>query len=283
MARRWLRFLRLFLIAYIPVVLVISALQLQMIFPGAATQGRAEACVRPSSDVEVVELSSSTGERVVAMFGKALNADGSPRADAATCPSMIYFYGNGMCMADCAGEFRQFRCLGVNVLIPDFLGYGMSAGRPGEQSVYATAETAWQHLVSRSDIDKTKIIAAGWSLGSAAAVELATKRPVKGLMIFSAFTSMKEMARRVAPFLPTSLMLKHHFANEIKLRHLKIPTLIVHGTRDSVVPFDMSKKLAAAAPHAQLYVVDGGEHNTLFEDGGDELWATVFQFVSSVR
>src|SRR6185503_8795814 len=113
-----------------------------------------------------------------------------------------------------------------------------------EKGVYATAEAAYAHLMSRDDVDKNKIIVGGWSLGAAAALELASKHRVAGVMTFSAFTSMGEMARRVMPILPTSLLLRHHFENEKKIRQLDLPMLIVHGRRDSIIPFDMSRRLA---------------------------------------
>jgi fermentation-respiration switch protein FrsA (DUF1100 family) len=57
----------------------------------------------------------------------------------------------------------------------------------------------------------------------------------------------------------------------------------VHGTRDSIVPFDMSKRLAAASPHGSLFQVTGGDHNTLFDDGGDALWEEVRRFADQLK
>ena len=68
-----------------------------------------------------------------------------------------------MCMADCCGEFSHFRKRGFNMIVPDFIGYGMSGGNPSEQGVYATADAAFDYLVDRDDIDKQKIIPFGWS------------------------------------------------------------------------------------------------------------------------
>src|SRR5262245_49522898 len=220
-----LRLLRSALIVYISLILVFSALQNWIIFPGAASQGQKQALVPPSPNYQLVELRSARNEKIAAVFGRALTADGAPHPGAATRPTILWFYGNGMCLADCFAEFNHLRRLGNNVMIPEFLGYGMSEGKPSEASVYATASAAWDHLVSRPDIDKAKIIVAGWSLGAAAAVELAHTKPVAGLMTFSAFTNLREMARRVLPWAPTSLMLKHHFDNEAKVRQIKVPML----------------------------------------------------------
>jgi len=278
--RGWVvRLGRVALVVYLGLVLVLSALQKWMIFPGASTQGQKQACIRPMAGTELVELKAATGQKVVALFGAALDSEGKRRADAPSRATVLYFYGNGMCLADCFSEFNHLRKLGFNVMIPEFLGYGMSEGSASEDSVYATAEAAWEHLVSRSDVDQKKVIVAGWSLGSAAAIELAATKPVAGLMTFSAFSSMKEMARRVLPWAPTSLMLKHHFENEVKLRKVKCPVLIVHGREDDIVPFDMSEKLKGAAGKVRYVPVDGARHNDLFEVGNAELWREVAEFV----
>ena len=280
--RPLLRIVRVALIVYISLILVFSALQTWMIFPGAASQGQKHALIRPSPNHELIELRSPSGERITALFGAALTPDGTPHPNPKSQPTILWFYGNGMCLADCFSEFNEFRRMGNNVLIPEFLGYGMSEGKPSEASVYATANAAWDHLISRPDISKGKIIVGGWSLGSAAAIELASTRPVAGLMTFSAFTSMKEMARRVLPWAPTSLMLHHHFDNESKLRRIKIPTLIVHGENDSIVPFDMSQRLHEVAGHATYIPIPAADHNDLFDVGAEAINPAIDRFVKSL-
>jgi fermentation-respiration switch protein FrsA (DUF1100 family) len=186
-----------------------------------------------------------------------------------------------MCLADTVGEFAKFRRLGINVMIPEYVGYGMSGGRPSEAGVYATAETAFTYLQSRGDIDPARIIPAGWSLGSAAAIEIATKHSVPKLITLSAFTSMHDMARRVMPIFPTSILLEHHFRNEEKLRNIACPILIIHGRSDSIIPFAMSKKLEAAAKGpVKRIAIDEADHNDLFEIGGEEMFKAIGEFLA---
>ena len=83
-----------------------------------------------------------TGRAIVALFGKALQRDGQPMADAGHRPTIIYFYGNGACMAYSTDVFDHVRRLGANVIVPDFEGYGMSGGKPSEAGCYAAADAA---------------------------------------------------------------------------------------------------------------------------------------------
>jgi fermentation-respiration switch protein FrsA (DUF1100 family) len=160
----------------------------------------------------------------------------------------------------------------VNVLIPEYVGYGMSGGRAGEAGCYATAEAAYAYVLTRKDVDPDKIVAAGWSLGAAVAVDLASRKPVAGLVIFSAFTSMVEMARLHFPYLPASLLLRHRFESESKIARVRCPILIGHGRDDRLIPHAMSDRLAAAAGGpVSRFSVDGAGHNDFYLVGGDTI------------
>ena len=278
------RILRSALLVYLGVSLVMSMLQTSMIFPGAASQGQLASVVRPDPSRELLELKTADGQRVAACFGWALTVDGTRHPDAKSKPTILYFYGNGMCMADSLGEFNKLRRLGNNVIVSDYLGYGMSGGKPSEAGCYAGAQAVWDHAMGRPDVDKGKIVPMGWSLGAGSAIELASKKPVAGLAIFSPFTSVADMAKRVMPFFPTSLLLRHRFDNESKLPNVKCPILIMHGTHDGIIPFDMSKRLArVAGDRATFEAVEGADHNDLFDVGGAEMFQTIGAFLARLR
>ena len=271
---------------------MLALLQTQLIFPGSASQGTREAVVDPARlDAELVTLTTPAGEKVVAIFGRALDATGRPRADSSTRPTLLHFYGNGMCMADSEIEFTHFRRRGFNVMVPDYLGYGMSGGKPSEAGVYATADACFDELKrrgARGEIDARKIVPSGWSLGGGAAFYLAaTRAEVPCVVTVSAFTSVDELARRLFPYLPTGMILQHHFHNEQKLRTLAPPRPIFlgHGTRDGIIPFEMSQKLAdaAAANGSKVvkYDVVDGDHNDVFDVGGTGLLDAITQFVEA--
>ena len=245
--KRIMKIARLFALVYIGSLIVITSFQTRIIFPGQETQGQDYAQVRPRPGTELVRLKSRRGEPIVALFGPALTPEGRPHPDAAGRPTLIYFYGNAMCLNDATGHFERFRRLGLNVIIPDYLGYGMSGGSASERGCQATSEAVYDYLVATRGIKPSRIVAAGWSLGGAVAVDLASRKPVAGLIIFSAFTSGVDMGRRLMPFFPVSLLLRHRFDSLHKIPQVECPILIGHGRRDRIVPFDMGQRLAAAA------------------------------------
>ncbi|WP_435018105.1 alpha/beta hydrolase [Tundrisphaera sp. TA3] len=283
---RWRRpaalLLRVAVVAYLGVAAVLFAFQERMIFPGAETRGRADAIVEPRPGTELVTLTTARGDRVVALFGPALTDDGRPRDDAATRPTILFFYGNAMCLAAATDLFEDFRRLGANVLIPDYVGYGMSSGKPGEIGCREAADAAFAHLAARPDVDRARIIAAGWSLGGAVALDLAARHRVAGVATFSAFTRMADMARRMFPILPASLLLRHRFDNLARIAEVGCPVLIGHGRRDQIIPYEMSDRLAAAArtPVARI-AVDAADHNDFFWVGGDAVLDALRRFAES--
>jgi uncharacterized protein len=280
--RRWsLRFIRVGAIAYLGLCLVFSFLQTSLIFPGAATQGSPEAVVRPREGGELVRIPVNGSDQVVALFGGALTEQGEARPDAAKRPTLLFFYGNGNCTADMSDLVSRFRKLGVNVMVPDYLGYGMSSGSPSEAGVYATADACYQYLRTSNRVDPGKIVPMGWSLGATAAIHLASKNQTPGLITISAFTSMLDMARHVYPIIPARLILKHHFENERKLESIHCPILIIHGRRDGLIPFEMSQRLAKVAGGKVTQLpIDEGDHNDIFDIGGQTMNDAIERFVN---
>jgi fermentation-respiration switch protein FrsA (DUF1100 family) len=279
-----MRIVRDFAAIYLGLLTLLYSFQTRVIFPGASTQGQAFAEVQPRRDTELIRLKTAGGERVVALFGPAMTSDRRIDPDAASRPTMIYFYGNAMCLNYAVSDLDRFRRLGVNVLIPDYVGYGMSGGSPSEKGCEATADAAYDYLISTLRVDSKTIITAGWSLGGAVAIDLASRRHVGGLIVFSTFTSGVEMARGMLPFVPVSLLLRHRFDSVHKIAKVRCPTLIGHGRRDSLIPFRMGEKLAASAggPVTTLWI-DQADHNDFFEVGGRRIDEAITRFVESCR
>jgi len=275
---------RAIVLVYLVIVLLFATLQTWLIFPGHAAQGSADTRVnRPLPGTELVKLTTDKGETIVAAFGPALGENGKPNPDRAHCPTVLYFYGNASALNYSWTEFQLFRRLGCNVLIPDFLGYGMSSGSPGEEGVYRTADTAYEYLLKRPDVDKSRIIAAGWSLGAAAAIHVAHDRPVAGLITLSAFTSMADMGRTHYPFLPVSMMLRHRFENQAKLCDVKCPMLLIHGRHDSIVPATCCAALEKSArSKATVLLLDDADHNNVFDADPDRLAAALREFITPI-
>jgi hypothetical protein len=276
--------LRIFLIAYGAVLVLLYFYQAWLIFPGRYSRGLGLSKVTPEPGTELVPLKTADGEKIVALYGPALDSAGKPHPDAAHCPTLLYFYGNGSFINSSLGEFDEFRRLGANVLIPEYVGYGMSSGTPSESGCTATAAAAYNYLLTRKDVDPHQIVAVGWSLGGGVAIDLASRKPVAGLATFCTFTSMTDMARRQYPYLPVSLLLRHRFESERKIKGITCRILLGHGDRDTHVPYFMRDRLAEAAggPVTRLTVKDAG-HNDFFDEGREQVRNAMQDFLSRIH
>ncbi len=275
-----LRFFLLTLCSAVSLVCATGCLSLErkFIYPGAATQGRA--AIGPDPSYELVSIPLHGGIKCAAQFGRALGRDGSLLKNPETRPTILFFYGNGMCLANSGPEFDALRKLGANVLIPEYPGYGMSEGQPSEARIYELAEAAYVYVCQRTDVDARRVVACGWSLGAASAVHLASRHDMRGLITISGFTTMREVGRRMVPWLPLSWFLRPQFDNLARMPNVSCPVLIVHGERDDLVPPDMAQRLAEAArTRARVFPVPGAGHNDVFSMGGRELWDTLRAFV----
>ena len=277
--------LRVIGLAYVAILIFLYFAQTFLIFPGKGTQGHAK--ITAWDGTELIELKTASGEKVAALFAHALTPDGKPHLDAAKRPTMLYFYGNGMCLRDARQQISQFQRLGTNVLVPEYVGYGMSTGTPSERGCYETADAAYAYLQTRTDIDQRKIFFSGWSLGGAIAIDLASRNKPAGLAVFSTFTSMANEGNATYPFLPSfmiQLILKNRFESESKIGSVKCPVLLGHSHGDRIIPFWMSDRLAAAVgPSASRLIIEEPDHSDFFSEGGDEVWKTIGAFVERVN
>ncbi len=278
------RIFRSLMLVYIIVLTLLYFLQSALVFPGRSTQGRAEANFIPPKGTELVKLTTKDGDQITALFGLAMDKDAKPLPDITNLPTMIYFYGNGMCLRDCLIEFQRFRMLGVNVLIPEYTGYGLSTGKASEKGCYATSEIAYEYLLTRKDVNPNKIIASGWSLGAAVAIDLASHKQVVGLVTFSAFTSMVDMAKHLYPFLPwPGLVLAYRFESEKKIATIKCPVFLSHGKIDPLIPWQMTERLANVTQgNKTTFYIDNADH-LIFLPDGEKLFTELGKFLQSFQ
>jgi uncharacterized protein len=180
---------------------------------------------------------------------------------------LLFLHGNGENIAANLNQAKIFQELGFSVLLMDYRGYGLSEGEfPSETQVYEDAQAAWDYLTQSQKINPKNIIIYGHSLGGAIAINLAVEHPeAAGLIVEGTFTSIKDMAKykKIYQIFPLSLILHQKFDSINKVKSLKIPLLLIHGTADDVVPSVMSQLLfdQAQVPKQILIIPDADHHN----------------------
>ncbi len=183
------------------------------------------------------------------------------RSGAVDAPVVLFFHGNAESAAQnlpLAGEIAAF---GFDVFLAEYRGYGGMSGHPSETGLMEDAEAALA-AVRAAGTPPGRLVLAGRSLGTGVAVALAEASPPAVLILVSPYTSFTDLGRRmVGPLAP--LLVLDRFDSLSRIRSLPCPVVVIHGTRDETIPFEMGERLARAAPKGRLVTMTGATHNDM--------------------
>ncbi len=248
--RRWMRRLVLIVIAtYAGVCMMFAAFQRQLIYyPTREYEGTPRDLGMAYEDVA---MTTGDGEKIAGWYVPAPDAQAT----------VLFCHGNAGNISHRLHGIQLLHHAGFNVFIFDYRGFGQSTGTPDEAGLYIDAVAAWDYLVKTRSVPKNKIIILGRSLGGAVAIELATRVKPVGLIVEATFTRMAEVARHLYPLIPTSLFLSDRYDSIDKIAQIACPKLILHGSQDTLIPFDMGRKLFEAAIEPKQFIETPGDHN----------------------
>jgi fermentation-respiration switch protein FrsA (DUF1100 family) len=152
--------------------------------------------------------------------------------------------------------------LGLTVLLVDYRGYGGNPGGPTERGLAADVDAARAFLVETAGFPAGRLVYYGESLGAAVATGLAARQPPAALILRSPFVDLPAAGAEHYPFLPVRLMARDRFPVAGPIARIAVPTLIVYGTADTVVPAAQSVTVAErAAGPVSVVAVEGAGHN----------------------
>ena len=199
--------------------------------------------------------------------------------------TLVWFHGNAGNIGHRVDNLSLLhRRTGLSIFIFDYRGYGRSEGDISEEGTYLDGQAALNYVRLEIGRDlETDVILFGRSLGAGVAVEMAVRKRVRGLILESAFSSVRGMAKRVYPLLPSAVVasfLKTDYDSLSKIRGVEAPLLVLHGDRDDVVPMEQGLELFEAANEPKrFYTIRGAGHNDTYVVGGDEYFQTLREFV----
>ncbi len=264
-----------FLVISILLLIMISILENQMIYyPAKYPDGFWEP-ERFGMTVEDCWFTTEDGVRLHGWYAGGVASD--------LDITLLWYHGNAGNITHRLENMRDLLNLGVNVFIIDYRGYGRSDGAPDEEGIYKDGIAAYDYLIDEKEHTKDNIVLFGRSLGAAVAVEVATQRDVRGMILESAFTDAKAMAKIIMPFLPVGAVISSKFDSIGNIQNINVPVLFTHGDRDTIVPIDLGKKLFEAANEPkEFYTIRGADHNDTYIVGGEEYYNKIKQFLESL-
>jgi uncharacterized protein len=191
----------------------------------------------------------------------------------------LFLHGNAGNVTYRGQHFREITAAGSSVLIIDYRGYGKSTGRPSEKGLYADAQAAYDYLLKTTR--PQNIVVHGESLGTAVAVDLASRHHCEGVVLEAAFTAASEVAGTVLPVIGPLLI--RSFDSQRKITRVRAPILFIHGSADQTIPIQLGQALFNAAPEPKsFWTVPGADHNDIVERAGPEYGKRLSSFYESL-
>jgi len=210
----------------------------------------------------------------VELHGWLRHPDGPPASGPA--PLVLYFGGNAeevSWLANVMGQYPPWAFALFN-----YRGFGLSGGAPGEEALYADALALYDRLTARGDVDGSRVVAFGRSLGSAVAVHLAAERDVAGVILVTPLDSVTSVAEGVYPFMPVRLMLRHPFDAISRAPEIEAPALFLAAGRDRVIPVPHAERLREAWGGPTRWVlIEGESHDSIAS--ADAYWSEIGAFL----
>lgn len=159
----------------------------------------------------------------------------------------------------------------------DYRGYGLSEGQPNEAGILLDARAARAWLADRAGIAESEIVLMGESLGGGVMVDLASRDGARGLILERTYTSLPDVAAYFYPCLPVRLLMRNRLDSLAKIGGYRGPLVHCHGDTDEIIPFEMGRRLFAAANDPKRFVpLAGVGHNDPLPDEWDQ---AVYEFV----
>jgi fermentation-respiration switch protein FrsA (DUF1100 family) len=199
--------------------------------------------------------------------------------------TFIAFHGNAANITNRAEVYKFLRSLPANVMAVEYRGYGKSTGEPSEAALYEDAESAYDYLVKTRHVLGEHIISFGQSLGTGVAVDLATRRKVRAIILEAPFASMKSVAKRLLPYTPgIGLLAKSKFETARKLGEIKVPVLVVSCKNDPVLPSVLHEEVFRAAHEPKSFLqISGTCHEEASVVAPEEYRLKLSEFLNLAR
>jgi hypothetical protein len=192
--------------------------------------------------------------------------------------TLLFSHGNAEDLGDVMFFLQKFHDAGFSVMAYDYRGYGTSSGKSTENGVYEDANAAYDYLTQQLHVPANQVIAMGRSLGCGAAIHLAARRPVAGLIVEAPFLSAFRVLTRV------QLLPWDKFNNVRDIRQVHVPVLIIHGRADQIVPFWHGENLFQNANEPKTFLpIDGAGHNDIMLLAGKKYEAALREFATRLK
>jgi pimeloyl-ACP methyl ester carboxylesterase len=175
--------------------------------------------------------------------------------------AVLFCHGNTGNIGTHVDTLQVLHEMGAHVLAFDYRGYGQSKGVPSERGIRKDARAAYEMVRARfQDADTPPVVVYGRSLGGAIAMHLASERPVLGVVVESAFSSILDMAAHLYPWAPYRWFGRYRFDTARAGAKVTAPKLIAHSGDDELIPLALGRRIYDMAADPKQFHELRGSH-----------------------
>lgn len=200
--------------------------------------------------------------------------------------TVVFSHGNAGALGHHFGFVSWYVRAGYNVLMYDYRGFGKSKGEISRAGVVNDVEAAFRYVKTRKDVDATRLISYGHSLGGASSITALGRKKMEGLravISFAGFASYRDMAQKIAGDWGASVVTDELSPRDFVAKISPVPILIVHGDADGVVPFSQGKLLFKNASEPKTFMpIKGGNHQQALWQNDEKYRKEILKWLDDV-
>jgi hypothetical protein len=270
-----LRLLAVAAICYLVILLVLRLSESRMLYVPGGSRTLLAPPAELGLDLRRVTVTTSDGVRLVSWAMPVTEGSGY---------WLLICHGNGGNISEAGRPYHYagLRAQGLSLFAFDYRGYGESEGAPSEDGLYRDADAAYRYLRDTLGVPPGRIVVFGHSLGSAVAVELATRMPAAGLILDGALTSVVDRAQELFPYAPVRWIAASRYPSIERVGQLTLPKLFLHARADEVIPIAHGRRLYQAAASPKRFVELEGTHGDAFDADSAAYFGAIGKFVSEL-
>jgi hypothetical protein len=245
--------------AYLAGAVALYVFQRALLYPAPQTT-RTDPAAAGFPEAQEIVLDTKDGEKVIIWHVPPKQGK----------PVVLFFHGNGEVLAWRVPRFRAITADGTGLVALSFRGYGGSSGRPTEIGLLNDGAAAYAFAAAHYPPER--IVPWGYSLGTGVAVAIAASQPVGKLILEAPYTSIVDVAAPLFWYMPVRWLMRDSFRSDERIVGVKVPLLIMHGEKDTVVPERLGRRLFDLAPGPKRFVpFPLGTHVDLDDYGAAEI------------
>ncbi len=262
------RFIKVLIVALILYLLMLYIGQKTVIYPGAYFENEKI----PKNSVlqlETIELQNSVDSNPIRLYKLAMREDNQK--------ALIIFHGNADTAPNIINRLYNPYILyyGYDIYAMEYRGFDGVLGSPSEMDILSDSKDVLNYI--KGNREYKTIVYYGHSLGTGIAANLVKEKVPDALVLEAPFSSLKDMASSLYPFIPKmliDLMVRENYDSKSILESTEIPNLLIlNAKNDQVIPYQQGELLykIANSPNKVFKNYDTGEHSNIYlrNDIGD--------------